>query len=70
MGGPTREKMGGVIRLYVIFRYIRNTSRILDFTNVVTIELKDGYYVLRCLDKTVRYVNANEYKIICVELED
>lgn len=56
--------------MYVIFRYIRNTSRILDFTNVVSIEYKDGYYVLRCLDKTIRHVNADEYKIICVELED
>ena len=70
MGGPTREKLGGVIRLYVIFRWVYNTRKILDFSGVVSIELKDGYYFLICLDKTRRYINAEEYKLISVELED
>lgn len=56
--------------MYVIFRWVYNTRKILDFSEVVTIELKDGFYFLQCLDGAKRYVNAKEYKIICVELED
>lgn len=55
--------------MYVIFRWVYNTRKILDFSDVVVIELKDGYYILTCLDKTRRYINAEEYKLISVEIE-
>lgn len=55
--------------MYVVFRNDWRLDRYIDFHDVVSIEYKNGYYIMECKDRTKRMVDGIQYRLVEMRCE-